>query len=42
MADYAEIICQAVDTIVSKKLEGISFDTTVTCTITNADYAEQG
>ena len=24
--DYAEIICQAVDEIVSKKIEGINFD----------------
>jgi hypothetical protein len=42
MVDYAEILCQSVDTIISKKLEGINFDTTLTCTITNIDNAELG
>jgi hypothetical protein len=42
MADYAEIICQAVDEIVTKKIEGISYDTTLNCTITDAENAELG
>jgi hypothetical protein len=42
MADYADVICQAVDTIVSKKLEGIHFDTTIKCTVTDVGTAEEG
>jgi hypothetical protein len=40
--DHAEIWCESVDIIVSKKLEGIKFDTTINCTIVNAEKAKQG
>ena len=42
MIDYADIICQAVDEIVSKRLEGINYDNTITCTITNDTNAKKG
>lgn len=40
--DYAEIICQAVDEIVSKKIEGIKFDKTINCIIVDDKEAQQG
>lgn len=40
--DYAEIICQAVDEIVSKKIEGIKFDKTINCIIVDNKEAQQG
>ena len=40
--DRAETLCEAVDIIVTKKLEGIRFDTTINCTIINADKAKEG
>lgn len=40
--DYAEILCQAVDEIVTKKLEGISFDKTINCTIIDDKKASEG
>ena len=40
--DYAEIICQAVDEIVSKKIEGINFDKTINCIIVDDKEAQQG
>lgn len=40
--DIAEQIFQAIDTIVTKKVEGINFDTTINCTITDAKYASEG
>jgi len=35
MVDYAEILCEAVDGILTKRLEEISFDTTIVCSITD-------
>lgn len=40
--DYGEIICEAVDNIVSKKLEGLEFDITKTCRIVDDTYKRQG
>lgn len=40
--DYADILCQAVDEIVTKKLEGISFDKTINCTIIDDKKAKDG
>ena len=40
--DYAEIICQAVDEIVSAKINSISFDVTELATITDAAEAASG
>lgn len=40
--DYAEIICQAVDEIVSAKIDSISFDKTELATITDAAEAASG
>lgn len=40
--DYADILCQAVDEIVTKKLEGISFDKTINCTIIDDEKAKDG
>lgn len=40
--DYAEIICQAVDEIVSKKLESINYDASIVCTILDDKKAETG
>lgn len=40
--DYGEIICQAVDTIVSERLNGISYDTTILCTIEDDSRREDG
>ena len=31
--DYGELFCQAVDTIIKERLNEISFDQTITCTI---------
>lgn len=42
MIDYADIICQAVDEIVSKRLNGINYDNTILCTITNDSKAKNG
>ena len=40
--DYNKIFCDAVDTIVSKRLENLSFDNTVTAEIIDATNAEFG
>ena len=40
--DYGETICEAIDTIVSKKLEGLSYDVTKTCIVTDDTYKKQG
>ena len=40
--DHAEIWCEAMDIIVSKKLEGINFDKTINCTIIDAKNASFG
>ena len=42
MVDYADIICQAVDEIVSKRLESINYDNTITCSIVDASKAKTG
>lgn len=42
MVDYAEIICQAVDEIVSKRLESINYDNTITCSIVDIKDAKTG
>lgn len=42
MADYVEQICQAIDIIASKKVESISYDTTLTCTITDDSQKKDG
>jgi hypothetical protein len=38
----AEMWCESVDIIVTKKLEGISFDKTITCTITSNENRNLG
>lgn len=40
MADIAEQICQAVDTIVEQRLRSINFDTTIVATILDNRYAK--
>lgn len=40
--DYDQIICEAIDTIVTKKLESISFDRTILCTIVDNSAKESG
>lgn len=40
--NYSEIICEAVDTIVSKKLEDLEFDVTKTCRIIDDTHKKQG
>lgn len=40
--DYAEILLEAVDQVVSERLKGISYDVTDTVEITNADDASSG
>lgn len=40
--DYANILCEAVDEIVSQRLKDVSFDTTIECVIIDASEAEQG
>ena len=40
--DYGETICEAIDTIVSKKLEGLSYDITKICIIVDDTYKKQG
>ena len=42
MVDYADIICQAVDEIVSKRLESINYDNTITCSVVDASKAKTG
>lgn len=41
MADIAEQICLAVDQIVTERLKGINYDTTIVATIVDNKYAEQ-
>ena len=31
--NYGEVLCEAVDTIIKERLNGISFDKTILCTI---------
>lgn len=40
--DYGELFCQAVDEIVKKRLEGISYDTTILCTIVDDSTRDKG
>jgi hypothetical protein len=40
--DYGQLFCEAVDTIVQKRLENISFDKTQLCTIIDDSKAESG
>ena len=40
--DYGEVLCQAVDEIIKKRLEGISYDSTVLCTITDNSRKDEG
>lgn len=40
--DYGEIICKAVDEIVSAKLQGLQYDITKLCTIVDDTYSYQG
>lgn len=42
MVDYADIICQAVDEIVTKRLESINYDNTITCSIVDIKDAKTG
>ena len=40
--DYNDIICQAIDTIVSKRIEGLEYDKTITATIVDDSDAMNG
>lgn len=40
--DYNEILCQAIDTIVAKRISEISFDKTILCIISNDSKKESG
>lgn len=40
--DYGEVFCQAVDTIVGERLQGLSFDQTVLCNVVDDSKREQG
>ena len=40
--DYGETLCEAIDTIISKKLEGLSYDITKTCVVIDDTYKKQG
>ena len=42
MVDYAEIICQAVDEIVTKRLESVNYDNTITCSVVDISEAKIG
>ena len=40
--DYNDILCQAIDTIVSKRIEDLGYDKTIICTITNDSDSSNG
>lgn len=40
--DYGELFCEAVDTIVQQRLDGIKFDSTILCTITDDSLRDKG
>ena len=40
--DYGEVLCEAVDTIISKKLENLAYDITKTCIVVDDTYKKQG
>lgn len=42
MAEYNEILCQAIDTIVKERLAQIKFDETISCVIIANNEREQG
>ena len=39
--DYGEVLCEAVDTIISKKLENLAYDITKTCIVIDDTYKKQ-
>lgn len=40
--DYGELFCQAIDEIVKKRLEGVTYDQTILCTIVDDSAREKG
>ena len=40
--DYGELFCQAVDEIIARRLEGVTFDTTILCTIVDDSKRDKG
>ena len=40
--NYGELFCEAVDTIVKQRLQGVAFDQTVLCTVVDDSKREQG
>lgn len=40
--DYGELFCEAVDTIVKQRLESVSFDSTILCTIVDDSLRDSG
>ena len=40
--DYGEIFCNAVDEIITSKLQGLQYDITKLCTIIDDTYSNQG
>ena len=40
--NYGEVLCQAVDEIITKRLEGISYDQTILCTIVDDSNKKEG
>ena len=40
--DYNEILLQAVDTLIAKRLENLPFDKTIICTITDDSHKDEG
>lgn len=40
--DYGEVFCEAVDTIIAKRLSGLEFDVTKTCRVIDDTYKKQG
>lgn len=40
--DYGELFCQAIDTIVEKRIEGLNYDSTVLCTIVDDSNRNKG
>lgn len=40
--DYGNILCEAVDTIITQRLQGLSYDQTILCTIVDDSRREQG
>ena len=40
--NYGELFCEAVDTIVKQRLQGVAFDQTILCTVVDDSKREQG